>query len=100
MEAKDKMIIALKQFSESYYHILILWDEAHLNDLDSVSEYPFSVSFDELRIPEWVTAVLNDLMPINDDYDNADESSGNMPCDNTGYCDPSCPRFGIDCNGI
>jgi hypothetical protein len=32
-----------------------------------------------------------------EDEIDLDDYSGNMPCDNTGYCSPGCRKFGSSC---
>lgn len=67
METRRQQIqraqLALINFKLAYYGLLDAWhqDDIDLNDLNANSSYPFDVSFDELELADWLTAVYDEL---------------------------------------
>jgi hypothetical protein len=81
MSIRADQINALKRFKEAYYGLSCVWErkESNLNDTDAVRYYPFHKSFDELNIPGWVDATINELRPIeNAKYDTGDLSEKDL----------------------
>lgn len=66
MSSKADQINALKRFKEAYYHLSIMWErkDSDLNNVDAIRQYPFDKSFDELDVPGWVNAMIDELRPI------------------------------------
>lgn len=57
------MIEALKTFQVAHREISKLWDKGvDLNELESVEQYPFHVSFDDLDIADWVQESIDELI--------------------------------------
>ena len=67
METRKQQIqraqLALINFKLAYYGLLDAWqqEDIDLNDLNANSLYPFDVSFDELELADWLTAVYDEL---------------------------------------
>lgn len=66
MTSKADQINALKRFKTAYYALSVAWDrkDSNLNDVDAIRHYPFDKSFDELNVPGWVDAMINELAPV------------------------------------
>lgn len=62
-EKIDQMIKALTKLKEAHSDIIDLWhmDDIDLNVTESINDYPFHLSFDELNISEWVLNTINEL---------------------------------------
>ena len=62
--ATGKMIAALAELKDAYNKVEAIWCDAgcNLNDTAAISYYPFEQSFDEVNIPGWVTATIEELM--------------------------------------
>lgn len=61
---KEQYIEVLEQFRKAYFDLLSIWHDdfyAILTNMDINSLYPFSVSFDELNIPEWIDELISNL---------------------------------------
>lgn len=57
-----KMVEALKNLKRAYYEVLEAWEtEIDLNDTESIEKYPFTESFDELDLVEWIEATIEEL---------------------------------------
>lgn len=56
------MVEALKNLKRAYYEVLEAWEtEIDLNELESIEKYPFTKSFDELGLVEWIEATIEEL---------------------------------------
>ena len=58
----QKQIQALQLFKEAYINLLINWDSGvDLNELESIEQYPFNSSFDEMAIDVWCDKSIQEL---------------------------------------
>lgn len=58
------LLSALLAFENAYMNLNNAWDsvgDATLNELEAIALYPFSKSFDELQISEWIDATIKEL---------------------------------------
>ena len=59
---KEKFIIKLNNFKEAYYDLISAEGiEAVINDERNLPLYPFSESFDEIAIFDWVNEMIKNL---------------------------------------
>lgn len=58
----QKQIQALQLFKEAYVNLLTNWSSGiDLNELESVEQYPFNNSFDEITIDTWCDKSIQEL---------------------------------------
>ena len=62
----EAMIVALNKLRESVYEIITDWEECNLNDTESIADYPFDKSMDELYlyIDEWCYGTIAELKEL------------------------------------
>lgn len=63
-QEKEKLTFALWQFKHAYKQLLETWQDAHyvdLNKLKANDKYPFTYSFDELEVVDWIDSVVDEL---------------------------------------
>lgn len=65
LEMNNELINALQEFKNAYNNLLNQWLKNDvLNETESIKLYPFNVSFDELKINEWIDSTITELTEL------------------------------------
>lgn len=65
LSKKAEMIAALRKFMEAYRALNELWVEdsaLDLNATESINQYPFTLTFEAIKIPEWCQSTMDELV--------------------------------------